>query len=149
MINIKNYLEDGANYKAQAILAILRGMVDSEVFYDLTGEQQRGAEVHVGRFENCREQGYVFTLYYNWSQIRNYAVYEHRNSDQICVLESDAITINTPSIDAMFGDRGKYDVDHFFNYDEIYPAAMYIMEDMHRRVMDEVEKENQKKEKED
>ena len=34
MINIKNYLEDGANYKAQAILAIIRGMVDCEAFYD-------------------------------------------------------------------------------------------------------------------
>ena len=80
-IGIENYLNDGANYKAQAILAILRGNIE----YIKEGATNRNdVQIFVGRFENCREQGYVFSLYYNWHFIKHYAVYEHRNSDKIC-----------------------------------------------------------------
>ena len=127
-IEIENYMQDGANYKARAIMCLIQGRI-SEVKECMKGINKDVA-VHIGRFENCREQGYVLSLFYKYQFIRNYAFYEHRNSDQMCLLMSDTFTINTPSVDAMFGDRGKYDVDKWFEYDEIVKAADYIIEQM-------------------
>ena len=126
-VGIESYMNDGANYKAQAILAILRGNFE---YIKEGGFNHDDVEIKVGRFENCREQGYVFSLYYNYRFIKHYAVYEHRNSDSICVLFSRTVTTNTPNAVQMFGERGKYDVDKFFKYNEIVEAADFIEEDM-------------------
>lgn len=136
-IGIENYLNDGANYKAQAILAILRGNIG---YIKEGATNSNDVQIFVGRFENCREQGYVFSLYYNWHFIKHYAVYEHRNSDKICVLFSRAMTINTPNANQMFGERGKYDVDKSFNYNEIVEAADFIEEDMRNELYEFCEK---------
>lgn len=127
-IEIENYMQDGANYKARAIMCLIQGRI-TEVKECMKGINKDVA-VHIGRFENCREQGYVLSLFYKGQFIKNYAFYEHRNSDQMCLLMSDTLTINTPRADAMFGDRGKYDVDKFFDSDEIVEAADYIIERM-------------------
>ena len=127
-IEIENYMQDGANYKARAIMCLIQGRIN-EVKECMKGIN-KDVDVHIGRFENCREQGYVLSLFYRSQFIRNYAFYEHRNSDQMCLLMSDTFTINTPRADAMFGDRGKYDVDKFFESDDIVKAADYIIEQM-------------------
>lgn len=137
-MNIDSYLNDGANYNAQAILAIIRGL-----YLEVTGETYDpethvyNAQIHVGRYENGREQGYVFTLMYKWGQIKHYAVYEHRNSDNICILcQSGFAGTNTPNADFMFGpDRGKYDVDKTFSSDEAYQAAKWILQDMKNEII--------------
>lgn len=131
MIDVKNYLDDGVNYKAQAILAIIRGYRDeiAEV-----ADNPQNVMVNVGRFENCREQGYVFSLFYNYKFIKHYAVYEHRNSDNICVLINDKYTVNTPNADQMFGNRGKYDVDKTFPYNGIMDAAQFIISEMQNEI---------------
>lgn len=126
-MELQNYLNDGANYKAQAILAILRGEI--EYIKDVATDHKK-VMIKVGRFENCREQGYVFSLFYDYHFIKHYAVYEHRNSDEICVLISNTETTNTPNASQMFGDRGRYDVDKYFHYNEIVEAADYIEECM-------------------
>ena len=143
-IGIESYLNDGANYKAQAILAIVRGNVG---YIQEGGTNHKDVQVYVGRFENCREQGYVFSLYYKYNFIKHYAVYEHRNSDEICVLFSRAITINTPNANQMFGERGKYDVDKFFHHDQIVEAANFVIEDMRNELHDYCEKLAENKEK--
>lgn len=127
-IEIENYMQDGANYKARAIMCLIQGRI-TEVKECMKGINKDVA-AHIGRFENCREQGYVLSLFYKCQFIRNYAFYEHRNSDRMCLLMSDTSTINTPRADAMFGDRGKYDVDKSFDSDEIVEAADYIIEQM-------------------
>ena len=89
MINIEHYMTDGANWQAQCVLAYLRRMGHS-VVEDLTWDkEQRRAEgeLQVGRCENCREQGYVFTITYGVKQLAHFWVYEHRNSDDLCVVE--------------------------------------------------------------
>jgi hypothetical protein len=131
MIDVKNYLNDGANYKAQAVLAIIRGYRDeiAEV-----ANHHESVMVNVGRFENCREQGYVFSLWYEYKFIKHYAVYEHRNSDNICVLINDQYTTNTPNADQMFGNRGKYDVDKTFPYNGIIDAADFIISEMQNEI---------------
>lgn len=143
-IEVQSYLNDGANYKAQAILAIVRGYID---YIQERGTDHKDVKIYVGRFENCREQGYVFSLFYNYHFIKHYAVYEHRNSDSICVLFSRTNTINTPNADQMFGERGKYDVDKFFHYNQIVEAADFVIEDMRNELYGYCEKlaENEEK----
>lgn len=131
MIDVKNYLDDGANYKAQAILAIIRGY--REEIAEVANNPEN-VMVNVGRFENCREQGYVFSLWYEYKFIKHYAVYEHRNSDNICVLISDKYTTNTPNPEQMFGNRGKYDVDKSFPYNGIIDAADFIISEMQNEI---------------
>ena len=89
--------------------------------------------LEVGRFENCREQGYVFSvripLFYSATGEalqRNWAVYEHRNSDDICVLVSDSFTINTPSIEEMFLGRTKWGYDKAFQWNEAMGCGEFI-----------------------
>jgi hypothetical protein len=82
--------------------------------------------VEVGRFENCREQGYVLMVTFKGKR-RNYAFFEHRNSDELVVFISDKLSTNTPSIDHIYGDRGKYDYDMCFERGQIVECAEDIM----------------------
>ena len=143
-MELQDYLNDGANYKAQAILAILRGEIE---YIKEVATDHNKVMIKVGRFENCREQGYVFSLFYNYHLLNHYAVYEHRNSDEICVLISNVETINTPNASQMFGDRGKYDVDKFFHYNEIVEAADYIEKCMRDNIVDYCENLEENEEK--
>lgn len=63
MTDINNYLNDGANWQAQAVLCYLRGneFEYSNGYYDSENREYL-AKIKVGRCENCREQGYVFTF---------------------------------------------------------------------------------------
>lgn len=142
---LENYLQDGANYKARAIMCILQGRINEIKDADGLGHS-KDVMIYIGRFENCREQGYVFTLFCEYKFIKNYAVYEHRNSDNICVLVNDRFTINTPDADAMFGDRGKYDVDARFQYDEIMEASNYIVDAMIKDIQNYYEEKEAKNE---
>lgn len=134
MVDISNYLNDGAGWQAQAVLAFVRGNITR-----LTDDKyyEQNIKVEVGRYENCREQGYVFILSFTGKigyEQRNYAVYQHRNSDTICVLISNAITLNTPGIDVMWKDKGENprscQYDKGFDWDDIKGCAEYIIQDM-------------------
>ena len=78
MNKIEQYLGDGANWQAQAVLAYLR-MAAFRV-RECTKPLIADPEIEVGRYENCREQGYVFRLKVGTEILMNYAVYEHRNN---------------------------------------------------------------------
>ena len=107
MVNIENYLEDGADWTAQAVLAHLKGKVWrllSDKYYD------KGVSINVGRYENFRENGYVFTVKYDNNKEdlhvqSNYAVYPHRITDRLCVLKSHIRTLNTPTVDEILMNR--------------------------------------------
>ena len=144
MIDVTKYLDDGANWQAQAVLAYIRCNTSTAVGETFRAETMDYAvKINVGRYENCREQGYVFSIDFIGEEKgtkerkhyqRNYAVYEHRNSDSIIVLISNATTINTPNIDAMWADKGenpsKYDYDKSFDNGNIIDCAKYILSDM-------------------
>lgn len=145
MTDVRHYLDDGANWQAQAVLAYIRAWCEGAVL-DETYDANNGlhyAEIKVGRYENCREQGYVFSLIFPSKRDetgrhhplrRNYAVYEHRNTDRLCVLISDTWTTNTPGIDDMFKNKGENpsssDFDASFAEGEIVPCARHILNDM-------------------
>lgn len=142
MVNLRNYMNDGANWQAQCVLAILRAgfvmdyILSPTLRKDYTFyENKYDASLEVGRYENCREQGYIFSIRYFGKQ-KNYAVYEHRNSDALCVLISEVSTLNTPSIDNMWHDKGenasKYDFDKEFREGEVTECAKWIQDDMRK-----------------
>lgn len=134
MTSLEYYLQDGANWQAKAILCILQFRQNEVLDIVWNKETHRNeGDIYVGRYENCREQGYVFTLSYKGKQ-RHYAVYEHRNSDDIIVLISNEHSINTPSIKTMWADKPenatKYDYDKAFPVYNFEECVDFLVEDM-------------------
>ena len=132
MINIESYMNDGANWQAQSVLAYLRVQKDNAIDETWNNEYKcYDTSIEVGRYENCREQGYIFSILYKGKQ-RNYCVYEHRNSDNLCVVVFDGATLNTPTLkmvcDAM-GDS-KWNYTKSFPCGQIIECGIYIIEDM-------------------
>lgn len=145
MTQLDNYLDDGACWQAQAVLAYLRKQYNGILESSWNSERHwNEATIYCGRYENCREQGYVFSLLYK-GNVRHYAVYEHRNSDEIIVLISTRHTINTPGINDMWADKGenatKYDYDKSFSYYQITKCGDWIAEDMKKHLSEWVESE--------
>lgn len=136
MVNINEYLNDGANWQAQAVLAYMKGniyRIEDAVKYE-NKDKNLFYEVRVGRYENCREQGYVFSIQVGYGNERHYAVYEHRNCDILCVLISDGLCMNTPNVEFMWKDRGenasKYDYNSDFDCGRITECGEWIIADM-------------------
>lgn len=114
-MKIKDYMNDGANWQAQAVLAYIRWNYDNE-------------DIEVARYENKREQGYILTLRKNGKQM-NVAVYEHRNSDSICVVVFEKVTPNSPkNTDVWENMTDKWDVTELFGCGNIEECANYIEE---------------------
>ena len=113
-MKLKNYLKDGANKQARAVLCLLQEMTIEESWS--TDFHRYTAEPTVARWENCREQGYVVSLRSENRQDQiNIAWFEHRNSDSICAVKWEQSTPNAPTIEtAQFGNvyADKYDVSH-------------------------------------
>lgn len=120
---------DGANAQAQAVLAYLRQGDGIENSWS-DEEKEYIAQPKVSRWENCREQGYVVSMRSKgYDKQINIAFFEHRNSDEICAVEWEQVTINAPTIDtAKFGDiyKDKYDVSKGFGYGEASRMADWI-----------------------
>lgn len=129
MINIKHYLDDGANWQAQCVLAYLRGIGNSRVESITWNKEKNRAEgmLSVGRCENCREQGYIFTLTYGAKQLVHFWVYEHRNSDALCVIEFEGFFINTPTI-SNIPIKDKYDITKDFACGDVVRCGEWIVE---------------------
>lgn len=145
LTNLENYHNDGANWQAKIILAYMQ-MMHYQVL-DLAWDKERHkstASMYVGRYENCREQGYVFSLLYRGNQ-RHYAVYEHRNSDTICVLISNKATMNTPDVTTMWANKPenctKWDYDKGFDCGEFKECTCFIIDDMSKILKEWIEKE--------
>lgn len=132
MIDVDKYMNDGANWQAQSVLAYLR--VAKNMCLDKTWNKEfhkYDASVEVGRYENCREQGYIFSVQYKHKQ-RNYCVYEHRNSDELCVVVFDNETINTPTLEMVCNAMGdsKWNYTKAFLCGQIMECGDYILDDM-------------------
>lgn len=132
-MDLNNYMNDGANYQSQAVLAFVKSNYNNILDYSWNGEHKNyNVSLQVGRWENCREQGYVITIRSSREQL-NIAFFEHRNSDRIHALMWEQRTINTPTIDiAEFGDiyKDKYDTSHSVSYGEIEKMTQWISEQL-------------------
>lgn len=139
MTHIENYMDDGANWQAQCVLAILRGRQEEILDESWSKEFHRyDSRIVVGRYENDREQGYVFSIQ-TAHHMRNYAVYEHRNSDNICIVAWDGLTINTPT-PSQVPMRDKWDVTKKYEYGEVMESADWIAKDMILTLHTQIEK---------
>ena len=112
-MKLQNYMQDGANYQARAVLCCLQQNDGIESSWsEILGCYM--AEIKVGRWENGREQGYVVSLFSSGRQL-NIAWFEHRNSDSIHAVKWEQFTTNSPTIEsANFGDvyKDKYSTSH-------------------------------------
>ena len=146
---IESYLNDGANWQAQSVLCYLRSIKESIVTKTWSDSSRcYEAFIYVGRYENCREQGYVFTISYK-GQYKHYAVYEHRNCDNLVVLINDGFSMNTPSVDFMWkghmdenGETRKWGYDKDFDFGEIIQCGDFIAEDMKNFIDEVIAKKN-------
>lgn len=124
MIEVKNYLMDGAKGVARAVLAYMQ---------DIIGEI--GDRVFVSRWHNGREEGYVFYAHKGGEQL-NIAVFEHRNSDDICAVKWFQSTgSNPPNIyTADFGDayKDKNDVSFRVPYANAFDMASWVVNEFYR-----------------
>ena len=147
MVQVDKYLDDGANWQAQSVLDYLRSLYSWVVneTYNKEGNYNE-ATFTVGRYENCREQGYVFSLRYKGKQ-RNYAVYEPRNSDNLVVVVFDKLTINTPYGEDVWDNmEDKYDYTKAFSCGQIVECGDYIIEDAQKFINELKEKAEKKNE---
>ena len=131
MIQIDSYLNDGANWQAQMILAYIRGnayrILDNSYDYE---SNHYGAEITVHRYINGRENGYVFALRIRGKQY-NFAVFEACNSDSIFVIENDELFFDNATYEIVRNEiTSKYDCTKRFNYKEFVQCGEYIIDRM-------------------
>lgn len=114
-MSIERYLnDDGANWQARCVLIYLgRHLPNLEVV----------------RYENCREQGYIFYMAIDDKQM-NVAVYEHRNSDALCIVSFEKFTGYTPpkAKDVWENMEDKWDTTADFECGEIVKCGESILD---------------------
>ena len=147
MTDLRHYLQDGANWQARCVMTYIQGNIGGIFFVCEDMNNVNKPIIEIGRYENCREQGYVFKFLMfgkNGCVCRNYAVYEHRNSDELIVLISNGTSTNTPNADFMWKDKGenasKYDYDKAFPNGSIVDCGEFILSDMEKLVREEIKK---------
>lgn len=135
MIDIKSYMNDGACWQAQAVLACLRYAVKSNLYKIGEGQDAHEPIVQIGRYENGREQGYVVRLMIDEIiPMVSFCFYEHRNSDQLCVIQFQSTGFDTPGLNTIWlGRESKNDYDKGFGYGHIDECAEFIINEMKRR----------------
>jgi|SRR6185436_10276311 len=116
----------GCHYNAWAVLHILAGKdVDTD----------NGWRVETAPWYNGRERGFTFTIS-NFKKTLHVAVFEHRNSDDICALrwegESD---INPPTCESdcekAYHGKNKWDgIAHTVEYNEAGKMAEWVQNEL-------------------
>lgn len=116
-MSIKDYSDfnDGANWQAQCVLAYLRAHLE------------RKENINVVRYDNCREQGYIFFKQEENRQM-NVAVYEHRNSDSICIVAFESLTKEPQNSDVWDFMTDKWDTTADFDYGHIVDCGKTIID---------------------
>ena len=122
---VSYHMNDGADWQARSVCAYL-GQVCTPSEVDL----------NVYRYVNGREQGYIFTARKKKDGEtfqRNYAVYEHRNSDDLCVVVNDTMSFGAPASSVIYdGMKDKWDVTRSFNCGQIVECGNYIINDIEK-----------------
>jgi hypothetical protein len=134
MMKLDYYMKDGACWQARAVLAYLQAFGQIEESWNKETKEY-DAEIKVGRWENCREQGYVVMLVEpNYKKQLNIAFFEHRNSDNICAVKwIQSPTLNSVNLStAKFGDvyKDKYDTSFSVSYSEITKMGDWILNEL-------------------
>ena len=132
-MNLFQYMQDGAGAQSRAVLAHIqrRGELENS-WSDLTKTYQASPEV--GRWMNCREQGYVIYMRSkHYDRQLNIAFFEHRNSDSICAVKWEQNTMDAPVLElSNFGDvyKDKWDVSYSVAYSEYSKMGDWIINEL-------------------
>lgn len=147
MVRIESYMNDGANWQAQAILAYLKSHINCAIQKSWNPlYRSYDVDILVGRYENGREQGYVVSVLYQYIKAqKTFAFYEHRNSDNIYVLHTDELVgFDTPSKEIVYDKyKDKWDCDKSFKFGEIVECGDYILDEIENFVNEWVEKDSE------
>lgn len=134
MTNLKEYLQDGAGYQAKATLAVLQDRISGGgIEASWSDKFKRYTAIpRIGRWENCREQGYVVSLTGRENQL-NIAFFEHRVSDNLCAVKWNQHTTNTPTIEnAKFDECSiqRYEISFEVGPDDFVEMAEWIKKEL-------------------
>lgn len=114
-MSIEHYLnDDGANWQARCVLVYLSSQMPN---------------LEVVRYKNCREQGYIFYKSIGNQQM-NVAVYEHRNSDALCIVSFEKFTgLSSPKAEDVWENmEDKWDTTDNFDCGDILNCGDTIIE---------------------
>lgn len=151
MVDINCYLYDGANWQAQSVMSYVRtysfAIKDNEVLETLSEEDRaevmrllKYVHIEVGRYENCREQGYTFSVFC-FSKRLNITVFEHRNSDILCLNVFEGSFLNTPTWEDVWrGKEDKWDYDYEFKFGDIVGCGQKVIDLFKEFVVNEIVK---------
>lgn len=122
----------GVNYQVLAIAQVLANRAPDFAEYS---EWHYQVMFNTYRWYNCREQGICLSMSPNpfSKPVLNIAIFEHRNSDEICCLkwETDHLYMNSPLEDKDIYQKAyhggdKFDVAASFKYLEIGKCVDWI-----------------------
>jgi hypothetical protein len=125
-MNILHYFNDGASAQSKATLAFLQDELSNDQLDKLS-------QIDFGRWQNCREQGYVVSVSINDNQL-NIAFFESRNSDSIVVWKwyqverLNLVNLNTAILD----DKE----DHWLPFGQCHEMAEWIHEQINNFIKD-------------
>lgn len=129
MQKLENYLQDGANEQARAVMCLLQPFNIEESWDSNIGYK---ALINVSRWYNSREQGYVFSLTsldHDIDQL-NIAVYQNRISDCLDAVSFVENTYLTPPTYTSKAYDAKYIkpqyADYRVDYGEILKMVRWI-----------------------
>lgn len=129
MAYLKDYLQDGADPQARAVMALLSAKDGIEDSWDKERKEYT-AKPKIARWENGREQGYIVSLRSLDSKRQiNIAFFEHRNSDILCAVMWNQVSFNSITVDtAKFGKKykDKWDVDFKVSWGKVWQMADWI-----------------------
>lgn len=112
-------------YGRQDTLAeIIKALVLNKISNKLYDFDKQSIELEIGTFDNCRESGYTYSLK-DGEQDNVFCVYEHRNSDQICIngCKREDVKPYGP-----YSGETKWDVLHEAGYEEYHEIAEKLTE---------------------
>lgn len=143
-MKLEHFMNDGADVQSQIVAVLLRESAGHILDASWNPDYHHyNATLDIGRLENCREQGYVVSMRLGGHGQYNIAFFEHRNSDEICLLKNDMVTINTPTLDQMWSGReSKWDVDNKFGWGQWDECRHHIVLELMNKLDEWLDKPN-------
>jgi len=123
------------NHQAAAVQAFIAGIEPD--FADFDGREYI-VRFQISPWNNGREHGFAISMQRDFGQrCVHFAVFEHRNTDSICVLEWETdsdyyngVVTDEATLDRAYHGGGKHDVAATFAYGRVGEAAHWVYEHM-------------------
>lgn len=110
--------------RQDALAEIIKALVLKEISNELYELELETVELDIGTFDNCRESGYTYSIVGS-KQDNVFCVYEHRNSDEICIngCAREDVKPYGP-----YSGETRWDVLFKAGYEDYHPVAQQLAE---------------------